>query len=143
MKKTIGTLCAAAILAVSISIAVASPALAGPGACVLEGNTVEYCNEHYLSALESTGIDYSAETAIRLGHTMADYFEAHPNKLGFVTIVNRLIKDQAQGNCAPGTTGCHPDPINVDQAVFIVQRAVMFWGPPGLADTMDSAMAAG
>lgn len=132
----------AALLVAALIVAAPMPLAHAddPGACVDAGHTVEWCDQKFLAALASTGLDYDPATAIAVAHNIADVFAAHPTKATFVAIVNRKIKDTTEGNCIPTAPACDPTTINVDQAVFIVQRAIIFYGPPGLEDTMNSVM---
>ncbi len=112
-----------------------------PGACVDDGQTVEYCDGAYLHSLGSTGLDYNPAIAIRVAHNLADEFLRHPTRAEFRALVNRLLQDNAQGKCMDNVP-CDPKQISAEQAVFIVQRAIIIYGPPGLSDTLDRVMTA-
>lgn len=114
-----------------------------PGACVDAGNTVEYCDQHYLNSVTSTGLSIDPGRAITVGHNWATRFANHPNKKEFSLLVNQLIQDAAAGKCVNDPDHqCGTQTISVDQAVFLVQMMVRFYGPPGLEDTMNSVMTA-
>ena len=140
MQALIRSLCLAIVLAAA---AAAPTANAEAGACVASGNTLEFCDSHYISSLESTGLHLDPGTAIAVGHNMADFLAAHPTKDGFVRLVNTLMKDNAEGKCLPDAPSCPQQQISAEQAVFIVRQSAVFYGPPGLSETVDNAMQSG
>ena len=129
MNKVIASVCAATVLGMG-SVIVAPMALAGPGACVEDGNTVEFCDQKYLAAIDSTGLKYEPGATIALGHEVADIFAQHPYKKVFVAMVRKLMSDELP-----------KQPINAQQATFVITRCIVFYAPKGTEQKLNQVMA--
>ncbi len=97
-------------------------------ACILANQTPDQCDQHFLDSLAKAKIDFNPPQAIAAGHIITNRFAGHPNRSEFRVIVTSLMK----ANPA----------LSPDQAVFEVQAAIKFYGPPGLEDTMNAVMSA-
>lgn len=115
-----------AVLVVAAGLAFA-PAAGAESDCVLSGQTPEYCMGKYLESVSSAlPPDFNRDVAISNGYRTVEVLGRHPNKAQFGRIVDDLIDKNSF--------------LTVEQAVFLVQMAVHWLGPPGLENQIDQAM---
>jgi hypothetical protein len=122
----IRALCAA--LVVAGAAIYAAPVAGAESACVLAGQTPQYCSDKFLESIHSAFPVEKHDVAVNLGFQAVNLLLKHPNKKQY----QRIVSDIMRGN---------PD-LSAQQVVFFVQMAVHWFGPPGFEDQIDAMMTA-
>ena len=130
------------ILAVSAAIASAAPiptASADDSACVVSGQTQEYCEQSYINALNIMRADRGREPLVY----------GTPKATGAIELGNQIVADLTKNPTADGVRDeakflmtAQGDKPDADQALYVVEIAVHWLGQPGLEQTIDEALAA-
>lgn len=118
---------------------IAAPIANAETECVVAGHTPEECDGLYVRSVASALTEYDPATAIATGHKIVDHLVARiavspaNAKPAFVGAVNALLRGRADEGFS----------MTADEAVFVAKMAVRFYGPPGLEDQVDAALAQG
>ncbi len=130
------------ILAVSAAIASAAPiptASADGSACVVSGETQQYCEQSFINALNMMRADRGREPLVY----------GTPKATGAIELGNQIVADLTANPTADGVRDeaqflmtAQGDNPSADQALYVVEIAVHWLGQPGLEKTIDAALAA-
>ena len=124
--RTIRALCVALLVAGAALFA--APVASAESACVLAGQTPEFCSDKFLESIHTAFPVEKHDVAVNMGFEAVNLLLKHPNKKQF----RRIVSDIMQAN---------PE-LSANQVVFFVQMAVHWFGPPGFEDQINAVMTA-